>query len=57
MTIELGQKSNFNEALQRGLLPLVVTSRNPVEVLRSYAALYLREGVQMEGLVRNIGNF
>ena len=57
MAIELGQKFNFNEALQRGLLPLVVTSQNSVEVLRSYAALYLREEVQMEGLVRNIGNF
>ena len=57
MAIELGRKFNFNEALRRGLLPLVVTSQNPVEVLHSYAALYLREEVQMEGLVRNIGNF
>jgi predicted AAA+ superfamily ATPase len=57
MAIELGQGFNFSEALQRGLLPLVVTSQNPGEVLRSYAALYLREEVQMEGLVRNIGNF
>jgi predicted AAA+ superfamily ATPase len=57
MAAELGQRFNFDDALRRGLLPLVVASENPGEVLRSYAALYLREEVQMEGLVRNIGNF
>lgn len=57
MAAELGQKFSFEEAIRNGLLPLVVASENPVEVLRSYAALYLREEVQMEGLVRNIGNF
>jgi predicted AAA+ superfamily ATPase len=32
-------------------------SPEPDRVLQSYAALYLREEVQLEGLVRNIGNF
>jgi len=54
---ELGESFHLEEALQRGLLPLVYSSANPEDVLRSYAALYLREEVQMEGLVRNIGNF
>src|SRR3989339_506499 len=54
---ELGERFCLEEALQRGLLPLVYSSVNPEDVLRSYAALYLREEVQMEGLVRNIGNF
>ncbi len=57
MAAELGQQFNFDEALQYGLLPLAVSSGEPAEVLRAYAALYLREEVQMEGLVRNIGNF
>lgn len=57
MTGELGRHFNFDHALLHGLLPVVVASENPMEVLRSYAALYLREEVQMEGLVRNIGNF
>ena len=57
MAAELGNRFDFNEALQHGLLPIVVASETPAEVLRSYAALYLREEVQMEGLVRNIGNF
>jgi len=54
---ELGPLFNFDDALRYGLLPIVVASENPGEVLRSYAALYLREEVQMEGLVRSIGNF
>jgi predicted AAA+ superfamily ATPase len=57
MAAELGKLFDFNHALHHGLLPIVVASENPAEVLRSYAALYLREEVQMEGLVRNIGNF
>jgi uncharacterized protein len=54
---ELGERFRMEEALRHGLLPLVYSSTNPEDVLRSYAALYLREEVQMEGLVRNIGNF
>jgi predicted AAA+ superfamily ATPase len=57
MAGELGRHFNFDKALLHGLLPVVVASENPMEVLRSYAALYLREEVQMEGLVRNVGNF
>jgi predicted AAA+ superfamily ATPase len=57
MAAELGKRFDFNKALQHGLLPIVEASESPTEVLRSYAALYLREEVQMEGLVRNIGNF
>jgi predicted AAA+ superfamily ATPase len=54
---ELGEHFHLEEALQRGLLPLVHSSANPDDVLRSYVALYLREEVQMEGLVRNVGSF
>jgi predicted AAA+ superfamily ATPase len=57
MAAELGKRFDFNQVLHHGLLPVVIASETPAEVLRSYAALYLREEVQMEGLVRNIGNF
>ena len=57
MAGELKKKFSLEKALQNGLIPLVVASNNPREVLRSYAALYVKEEVQMEGLVRNIGNF
>jgi predicted AAA+ superfamily ATPase len=54
---ELGVKFNLARSLKYGLLPLVFSSPDPDAVLRTYAALYVREEVQMEGLVRNIGNF
>lgn len=57
MAAELGKNFNLDSALKYGLLPLVVSSSNPQKVLKTYAALYVREEVQMEGLVRNIGNF
>lgn len=57
MAAELGESFDFRNALQYGMIPLVVTSYDPEKVLKAYAALYVREEVQMEGLVRNIGNF
>ncbi len=57
MAAELKGHFSLDSALQMGLLPIVLDSADPDQVLQTYAALYLREEVQMEGLVRNIGNF
>lgn len=57
MAAELGSRFSLDRALELGLLPVVLDSSNPRDVLAAYAALYLREEVQTEGLVRNIGNF
>ncbi|MFH1282156.1 MAG: AAA family ATPase [bacterium] len=57
MAVELGGRFKLEKALKYGLLPLVVSSSEPENVLKSYAALYVREEVQMEGLVRNVGGF
>lgn len=57
MASELGKRFRLDDALLTGLLPIAHGSTEPAEVLRSYAALYVREEVQMEGLVRNIGDF
>ncbi len=57
MAAELGRRFSLDVALNVGLLPIVIDSDSPERVLQTYAALYLREEVQMEGLVRNIGNF
>jgi len=57
MAAELGRRFDLHRALQEGLLPVVVASADAREVLRAYASLYLQQEVQMEGLVRNIGNF
>ncbi|MDJ0764073.1 MAG: AAA family ATPase [Myxococcota bacterium] len=57
LATEMGADFNLDIALHQGLLPLVWDSGNQVETLDAYVALYLREEVQMEGLVRNIGSF
>ncbi|MGH7563484.1 MAG: ATP-binding protein [Gemmatimonadota bacterium] len=44
-------------SLEIGLLPLVVDSDAPGDVLKAYATLYLEQEVKSEGLVRNIGQF
>lgn len=48
---------DLQASLTRGLLPLVIDSREPNEVLAAYATLYMEQEVQAEGLVRNVGNF
>lgn len=57
MAAELGARFDLDGALRQGLVPLVWDSKQPAETLKAYAALYLREEVQMEGVVRNIGQF
>jgi len=57
MAAELKDRFNLNSAIITGMIPLVVSAENAELVLRSYVALYVREEVQMEGLVRNISAF
>ncbi len=57
MASELKRNFSLEKALQTGLIPLVVSSQSPGEALQAYVSLYIKEEVQMEGLVRNIGNF
>lgn len=47
----------LDEALRHGLLPLVVSSSRPEDVLNAYASLYLEQEVRLEGLTRNVGAF
>lgn len=57
MAAELGKRFDLATALRRGMLPVVWSAKAPENVLEAYSGLYLREEVQMEGLVRNIGSF
>jgi predicted AAA+ superfamily ATPase len=57
MAAELGKQFNLEVALRLGMLPVVRGGKAPEEILRAYNGLYLREEVQMEILVRNIGGF
>lgn len=54
---EMGKHFSLKNALSFGMVPLVVADKDPSRILKSYAGLYLKEEVQTEGIVRNVGNF
>ena len=54
---ELGKDFSLASALTEGLLPLVLAAADRRSVLRTYLELYLREEIQLEGLVRNLSAF
>jgi predicted AAA+ superfamily ATPase len=57
LAAELKEDFSLEKALKVGLLPLIWESKHPEERLNNYLSLYLREEVQAEGLVRQIGDF
>ena len=54
---ELNENFSLDTALKYGLIPLIVSSDTPGKTLDAYIALYLKEEVKEEGLVRDIGAF
>lgn len=54
---ELQEKFSLDKALEYGLLPLIWDSSDAARDLQTYIFLYMKEEVQMEGLVRNIDSF
>lgn len=54
---EMGSAFSLEKALEIGMIPLAWDNPSPKAVLTAYTALYLKEEIQVEGLVRNIGNF
>lgn len=57
MASELKEEFSLEKALKIGLIPLIWESGEPAQRLLDYLHLYLREEVQAEGLVRQIGDF
>ncbi|MEX1120072.1 MAG: DUF4143 domain-containing protein [Terrimicrobiaceae bacterium] len=57
MAAELGKDFSLESALEHGLLPVVLAAPEPAKQIRAYNGLYLKEEVQAEGLVRNVGAF
>jgi len=57
MAAELGTRFDLSLALRQGLIPLVWSAKRPAQTLRAYVALYLREEVQLEAIVRRIEPF
>ncbi|MCY3885879.1 MAG: AAA family ATPase [Gammaproteobacteria bacterium] len=56
MAAELS-RFHLERALLHGMLPLVVASDDPHEVLESYISLYIDEEVRAEALTRNVDAF
>lgn len=54
---ELGKDFDLSRNLKLGMLPIVLDSDVPEEVLRAYVGIYLKEEVQAEGIVRKMGDF
>ncbi len=54
---ELGDAFSLDKALQTGLIPVVERSTDPSATLSAYIDIYLREEIQAEGMVRNLGTF
>jgi uncharacterized protein len=54
---ELGSSFDLAKHLRYGMLPIVMDSSTPEEVLRAYVGIYLKDEVQAEGIVRNVGDF
>lgn len=57
LACELGLSFSLEEALSSGMLPVVHSARNPTRALSAYLDVYLREEIQQEGLVRQLGPF
>ncbi|NGX36366.1 MAG: hypothetical protein K1000chlam1_01211 [Candidatus Anoxychlamydiales bacterium] len=48
---------DLKKNIKLGMLPIVLDSSLPIEVLKAYVGIYLKEEVQAEGIVRNVGDF
>jgi predicted AAA+ superfamily ATPase len=57
MAAELGARFELARALREGLVPGIWAAASPAKTLAAYVALYVREEVKAEGLVRNLGAF
>ena len=54
---EISNIFNLNKNVKFGMLPIVIDSPSPIETLKAYVGIYLKEEVQAEGIVRNVGDF
>ena len=57
LAAEMGGDFKLDDALVRGMIPLVISSDDWQQTLATYMAIYVREEVQYEGLVRNLPAF
>ena len=55
--MEMGKDFCLNAALETGTIPLVLHAEDKRETLKSYVQTYLKEEIQAEAIVRNLGGF
>ena len=55
--MEMGSDFSLEEALQVGTIPLVHAAQDKRETLKTYVQTYLKEEIQAEAIVRNLGGF
>lgn len=56
-SIELGARFDLKRALQFGMLPYSYLESEDLRYLKTYVTTFLKEEIQQEALVRNLGNF
>jgi len=54
---ELGEAFDLERALSHGLLPVVDDATDPADTLAAYVGVYVKQEVQAEALVRDLGAF
>ena len=55
--MEMGEDFSLKEALETGTIPLIHNAPDKQETLKTYAQTYLKEEIQAEAIVRNLGGF
>lgn len=54
---ELGPSFDLKKSLRFGQLPMAYQSDDPIDYLKSYVGVYLKEEIQQEAYIRNLGAF
>ncbi len=57
MASDIPQHFKLEESLERGMLPFVQHSENPLFDLKNYIARYMQQTIQMNALIRKIDHF
>lgn len=57
MAAELDTLFSLEQALNIGMLPVILKAQDPQSTLQAYVGMYLKEEIQAEGLVRNLESF
>lgn len=57
LSTELGSEFRLEQALETGTVPLVWEDPQPAEALRAYVATYIRQEIERDARLRDLGSF